>query len=240
VAPGRRLRRRPGGHAVPHPALFHQVAREDPRPFAPLRCLLFGGEVADPEGCGVAAAAPPGQLLKSYGPTESTTSPCPFGRGGPVEAPLQTPRACRSAADQQHRGLCPRPLVATAADRVPGELCLRRGGVGPRLSRPAGADGGTLRPHPLADRPEPALPHRRSGPRPARRRPRLPGRLDGQVKVRGFRIELARWRRPCGAIRRSPRPWRCAPGRGERLLVGYVVSRRPEWTGALCTACGLS
>ncbi|MFC9429742.1 amino acid adenylation domain-containing protein [Streptomyces sp. NPDC056987] len=55
-------------------ALFQQIANERPSAFAPLRTLLFGGEVCDPRTVRrVLAAAPPARLLNVYGPTEATT-----------------------------------------------------------------------------------------------------------------------------------------------------------------------
>ncbi|MFJ7996518.1 amino acid adenylation domain-containing protein [Streptomyces sp. NPDC096310] len=55
-------------------ALFQQIANERPAAFAPLRTLLFGGEVCDPRTVRrVLEASPPARLLNVYGPTEATT-----------------------------------------------------------------------------------------------------------------------------------------------------------------------
>jgi acyl-coenzyme A synthetase/AMP-(fatty) acid ligase len=55
-------------------ALFNQIAREFPQAFKPLRCLLFGGEAVNPHWVKVILAEEsPQQLLHMYGPTETTT-----------------------------------------------------------------------------------------------------------------------------------------------------------------------
>ncbi|WP_221351101.1 non-ribosomal peptide synthetase [Streptomyces beigongshangae] len=55
-------------------ALFNQVAAARPDAFATLRHLLFGGEAVNPDRVAqVLAAGPPGRLIHSYGPTETTT-----------------------------------------------------------------------------------------------------------------------------------------------------------------------
>ncbi|MEE1798420.1 amino acid adenylation domain-containing protein [Streptomyces sp. JV176] len=55
-------------------ALFQQIANERPSAFAPLRTLLFGGEVCDPRTVRrVLDTSPPARLLNVYGPTEATT-----------------------------------------------------------------------------------------------------------------------------------------------------------------------
>ena len=55
-------------------ALFNQVVAECPDAFAPLRCLLTGGEMADRRRFReVLRRGAPGTLLHVYGPTETTT-----------------------------------------------------------------------------------------------------------------------------------------------------------------------
>ncbi|MDT5062902.1 MAG: hypothetical protein QOH63_3361, partial [Acidobacteriota bacterium] len=55
-------------------ALFNQVASEVPGAFSSLRCLLFGGDVADPRWVReILKSDPPRALLNMYGPTENTT-----------------------------------------------------------------------------------------------------------------------------------------------------------------------
>jgi len=55
-------------------ALFHLVAREAPAALKSLKCLIFGGEAADPGAVrAILAQGAPEQLLNGYGPTEATT-----------------------------------------------------------------------------------------------------------------------------------------------------------------------
>ncbi|MFI0976471.1 amino acid adenylation domain-containing protein [Streptomyces sp. NPDC021093] len=55
--------------------VFEQVAAADPNAFGGLRTLLFGGDAVNPRRAAqvLAAAAPPGRLVNGYGPTETTT-----------------------------------------------------------------------------------------------------------------------------------------------------------------------
>jgi len=55
-------------------SLFNLVARQVPDAFQPLRCVLFGGEVADVHAVrSVLEHGAPARLLNVYGPTETTT-----------------------------------------------------------------------------------------------------------------------------------------------------------------------
>ena len=55
-------------------AAFHQLARQNPRVFAGLPLLIFGGERADPEVVRqVLREGRPQRLVHAYGPTEATT-----------------------------------------------------------------------------------------------------------------------------------------------------------------------
>ena len=56
-------------------ALFNEVAREEPRCFAEVRELLFGGEACDPRSIRAVleSGGAPQRLLHVYGPTEGTT-----------------------------------------------------------------------------------------------------------------------------------------------------------------------
>ncbi len=168
-------------------ALFNQIAREAPDGFAPLRCVLFGGEAVDPAAVrAVLRAGPPENLLHVYGPTETTTfatwqrvEAAPEGETVPIGRPLANGTLYVLAA-----GLTPQPAGA------PGELFLGGDGV---------AHGYHARPELTAERfvPDPFGPHPgarlyRTGDL-VRQRPdgavEFLGRLDGQVKIRGFRIE---------------------------------------------------
>ncbi|PTL83575.1 hypothetical protein DAT35_08755 [Vitiosangium sp. GDMCC 1.1324] len=171
-------------------ALFNHVAREQPEAFAPLDSLLFGGEAVDPVSVRhVLERGAPRRLLHVYGPTENTTfstfhlvtsAPLP-GHTVPIGGPIANSRLY--VLDE---GLQPVPVGAI------GELYLGGDGV---------ALGYLGRPDATAERFVPD-PH---GPVPGGRLYRtgdlarlredgavlFVGRVDRQVKLRGFRVEPA-------------------------------------------------
>ncbi|HEV2736643.1 MAG TPA: amino acid adenylation domain-containing protein, partial [Longimicrobiaceae bacterium] len=182
-----------------------------------LRTLMTAGEACPAEL--VERWAPERRFFNLYGPTEatiwSTTAVCAPGGGPP---PIGRPVANTSAYVLDPRGE-PVPVG------VPGELYV--GGVGvsrgyagrPELTAerfvpdPFGAGGGRLY---------------RTGDRvrwSARGELEFLGRVDGQVKVRGFRIEPGEIE---GALRRSEGVADCVVVAredvpGEKRLVAYVV-----------------
>ncbi len=179
-------------------AVFGMIARGEPDAFSALDTLLFGGEAADPEAVRrVLAAGPPNRLVNAYGPTETTTfATCydctPDSITGleriPIGRPLQN--TTLRVVDEELR-----PVPSGE----PGELCIGGSGV---------ALGYLHRPELTARRfrPEHTLtgPVADSGTEPVgmvyrtgdlvRQLPdgavEFLGRLDRQVKLRGFRIEL--------------------------------------------------
>jgi amino acid adenylation domain-containing protein/FkbM family methyltransferase len=204
-------------------ALFNQVAREVPAAFAGLRTVLFGGEAVDPAAVRlVLAAGPPQRLLHVYGPTESTTfatwhtvrQVAEGARTIPIGRPIANTRIHLVDAEGQ-----PRPIG------VPGEIWI--GGDG--LAR--GYEG---RPEATAEK---FVPGALGGP-PGSRLYRTGdlarlladgsveflGRLDHQVKVRGFRVELGEIEAGLTAhpsIREAVVVAGDAPG--DRRLAAYVV-----------------
>ncbi|HLL47710.1 MAG TPA: amino acid adenylation domain-containing protein, partial [Longimicrobiaceae bacterium] len=169
-------------------ALFNRVAGELPAAFGAVRCLLFGGEAVDPAAVRrVLEAGGPEHLLHVYGPTENTT----FSTWHPVvevAADARTVPIGRPVAHSSVRvlgeGLEPAPAG------VPGELYLGGDGL---------ARGYLGRPELTAERFVPDPFAAGGGARLYRTGDRVRwradgaleflGRLDGQVKVRGFRIE---------------------------------------------------
>ena len=211
-------------------ALFNAVARSEPDAFSPMSDLLFGGEAVDPEAVRrVLAAGPPRRLLHVYGPTESTT----FATWHPVAA----------VADDADTVPIGGPLAHTTAHvldeemrpATEGELYLGGDGLAHGyLGRPA-LTAEKFVPDPFAARPGERL--YRTGDRVrlnARGEVEFVGRLDAQVKLRGWRvepgeIEAALCRHPGVAdavvLLREDAP-------GERRLVGYAVPRAGAGLGA--------
>ncbi len=210
-------------------ALFNQMAREEPGLFAGVSHLLVGGEAVDPHWArAVLADRPPRRLLNGYGPTETTTfaawyeireaaegRPLPIGHplgntdlwvldraGQPL--PVGVPGQLFIGGDGLARGYHARPAL-TAERFVPHALAAAVGRPGARLY----ATGDLVR-------------------RLAGGEVEYLGRIDRQVKLRGFRIEpgeieVALSSHPgvaaSAALVREDRP-------GDRRLVVYVAPRQ--------------
>jgi amino acid adenylation domain-containing protein len=217
-------------------ALFNQLSAAVPGVFETVRHLLFGGEAADPRQVRkVLAHRPPQRLLHVYGPTEVTTFAIwhevrEVAESAPT-VPIGRPIANTTAyvLDQD---------MVPVAVGIPGELYLGGPGV---------ARGYCGRPALTAERfvPDPFGPTRGSvtGGRLYRTGDRVRlcsdgsleflGRLDEQIKLRGFRIEpgeveaaLARHPavRQCAVVVREDHP-------GGRALVAYLASQRHNGAG---------
>src|SRR6202158_628379 len=179
-------------------ALFHEVVETDPRALAPLRQLLVGGEVVSPVHARNALAAAPGlTLIAGYGPTEGTTfATChPMRRPEDVGVTVALGRPIANA-----RVYVADPMLHPLPAGVPGELLIGGDGL---------AIGYLGRPDLTAERfvPDPfGAAHDgwsgqggQGGGRLYRTGDRVRwtaggsldflGRLDRQVKLRGFRIE---------------------------------------------------
>jgi len=173
-------------------ALFNQVARDAPGAFRPVRRVVFGGEAADPGRVReVLTQEPPERLYNGYGPAEcTTTATCHEVRqvmADAVTVPIGRPISnTRAYVLDRHLELLP--------VGIPGELFLG----GPGLAR-----GYFDRPGLTAERfvPDPFGPTfgGEAGGRLYRTGDRVRwradgvleflGRLDGQIKLRGHRIE---------------------------------------------------
>jgi amino acid adenylation domain-containing protein len=218
-------------------SLFNQLVSEVPEAFQSVRHLLVGGEAADPRAVRAALAkGPPERLLNVYGPTEATT--------------FATWQLVREVADEALTVPIGMPIANTRAhvlDRhlepvppgIPGELYLG----GPGLAR-----GYLGRPGLTAERfvPDPFGAESggrlyRTGDRVRRRAGgalEFMGRIDGQIKLRGFRIEpgeiesaLAQHTavRDCAVVLRED-------VLGRRELVAYVVPRVTSTNGSTDSA----
>jgi amino acid adenylation domain-containing protein len=169
--------------------LFHQVVEHAPATFGRLRQLLAGGDVLAPEAVArTLQLLPAGAVLvNGYGPTEGTTFTCchRMEAGSSVEGtvPIGKPIAnTRVYITDQGGALVPRG--------VPGELVI--GGDGLALGYLGDPALTATRFVPDRFGPDPEGRLYRTGDR-ARWRPdgsiEFLGRIDRQVKVRGFRIE---------------------------------------------------
>ncbi|MFD6421779.1 amino acid adenylation domain-containing protein [Streptomyces sp. NPDC060198] len=202
-------------------ALFNVVAEADPAAFAGLRLVAAGGEAATPGLMQrVAAAAPRTQVLHVYGPTETTTFAARHRVAGdagglpPIGRPLDGMRLHVLDAG-----------LALVPPGVVGELYVAGRGVARGYQgRPALTAGRFV-----------ADPHDPHGARmyrtgdlvrwTARGEIEYVGRVDGQVKLRGYRIEPAEIEsilladpgvRAASVLVREDIP-------GDRRLVAYVV-----------------
>jgi amino acid adenylation domain-containing protein len=211
----------------PPTAYWHALAADDAarrRLRARVRLVVAGGEALQPATV-VAWHRDPGagELANAYGPTEgvvtATLHPTRAGDGEGGRVPIGTTLGGRVARVLDTR-MCPVP------DGVPGELCLG----GPVLARGyQGLPGLTAErfvPDPYAAAPGARL--YRTGDRARRRADgtlEYLGRLDEQVKVRGFRVEPGEIE---AALAGHPGVAGCAvvvreDGAGDARLVAYVV-----------------
>lgn len=169
-------------------ALFNELAAVEPPAFSTLRYVLFGGEaVAVDRVRRVLAHGRPEHLVHVYGPTESTTFAAAYEvdrvADDAATIPIGRPISRTSCYILDRHG-------EPAAIGVPGELCIGGDGLaigyvgaGPELDARFVEDR-------LGDTPGARL--YRTGDQ-ARWRPdgtiEFLGRLDDQLKVRGFRVE---------------------------------------------------
>lgn len=223
--------------AIPPTAFWHEMVgtlADEGRTIPPsIRLMAVGGERMLPERATLwRKVAPHAALVNGYGPTETTVvvtrHHMPAGHGDTVRAvPIGRPLpGARVFVLDSHRNLVPLG--------VPGELYI--GGV--QL-----AEGYLGRPDLTAERfvPSPFTPGERlyrSGDI-VRWRPdgelEYIGRLDRQVKVRGFRVEIGEVE---SALLESSMVAECAveavsgPG-GHQRLIAYVVVRGTDQEGGL-------
>ena len=172
------------------PALFHEIARDLPQAFRPVRDLLIGGDVLDPASVRhVMRAGPPARILNAYGPTEATTFACcyeipPLPDGDLTSIPIGRPIANTSVYVVDER-LQPVPIGVT------GELLIGGDGVGVGYIGRPDLTAARFVPNPF----DPTASSRlyRTGDLVRYRADgtlQFIGRRDGQIKLRGFRVEL--------------------------------------------------
>jgi amino acid adenylation domain-containing protein len=198
----------------------------DPGAVLPRRCLVLGGEASRATWVDeIRALAPELRLVNHYGPTETTVgalayvadSELPDTSGGtvPIGRPLANARAYVLDA-----ALRPVPIG------IPGELCIGGLGVARGYLGRAALTAERFVPDPFADVPGARM--YRTGDR-ARRLAEgsieFLGRIDQQVKVRGFRVEPGEVEsilRAHTAVRDAAVVARPDPN-GTAVLLAYVV-----------------
>jgi amino acid adenylation domain-containing protein len=213
-------------------ALFHEMVEENLRGLAPLAELFTGGEaVSLAHLLRAARELPRLRLFDVYGPTEDTTFatcwPLAPGTAAAGSPPIGRPIAGTEAHVLDGEGrLLPQGFA--------GELALGGDGLARGYWRRPGLTAERFRPHPFPHRPGERL--YLTGDRVRRQSDgnlQFLGRVDRQVKVRGFRVEpgeveAALATHPAVAasvvVVREDRP-------GDRRLVAYVAAA--EAAGAL-------
>ncbi len=210
-------------------ALFNQVVREEPCALASIETVLFGGELVDRAWVArVLEGDPPGQLEHVYGPTESTTFATWHrvvaadlkGVTVPIGRPVSNTQAYVVDSGQH--------LVPVG---VAGELLIGGDGVAWGYLNQPTLTAEKFIPHPYST--EPGARVYRTGDQVRWNRQgalEFQGRRDGQVKVRGHRIEVGEIEvtlREHAAVQdavvlcREDQP-------GEKELVAYVVTTEEE------------
>jgi amino acid adenylation domain-containing protein len=168
--------------------LFHQMVDNRLAGLRPVRQLLAGGDVLSPPHVRRVLAELPGvTVINGYGPTEGTTFTCcqPLRSAGEVGAAVAIGRPIANTVVQVVDGSGQLAPVGVAGELVIGGDGLARG----YLRRPDWTAERFV-PDPFGDEPGRRL--YRTGDRArwlADGRLEFLGRLDRQVKVRGFRIE---------------------------------------------------
>jgi amino acid adenylation domain-containing protein len=206
-------------------SLFNLLVREAPGLLGHLRVVLFGGEMADPEAVRLLlASGPPARLLHVYGPTETTTFALWYEVRDVAPAAVTVPVGRPIAGATGY-------VVDASGHLMPpgalGELCVGGAGVALGYFGDEQLTAARFVPDPWT-----TIPGRRlykTGDSAVWREDgnlELRGRLDEQIKLRGFRIEpgeivaalerLDRVRQAVVIVRED------LPG--DRRLVSYVVS----------------
>jgi amino acid adenylation domain-containing protein len=209
--------------------LFHQVVDAEPAALGGLRQLLAGGDVLSPAHVRRLLAAAPGcTLINGYGPTENTTFTCcqPLRAGAEVGATVPIGRPIPGTRvhvlDAELRPVPP---------GVAGELCTGGEGLARGYANQPALTAERFVPDPLGDPPGGRL--YRTGDRVrhlAGGAIEFLGRLDHQLKVRGFRIEPEEIE---AVLAEHPEVEQAAvvaaasPG-GDKRLVAWVVPRAPR------------
>jgi acyl-CoA synthetase (AMP-forming)/AMP-acid ligase II len=221
---GQALREQGITHLYQTAALFNQHVREQVDVYAGLRQLVFGAEAVGTESVRrMLREGKPARVLHEYGPTEATVW-CTLEEVEEVAEDAPTVLIGRPIPNARAYVLDPagEPLPVG----VPGELCIGGAGVvRGYLGRP-GLTAERFVPDPFAA--EPGGRMYRTGDRArwkAEGKLEFMGRLDDQVKMRGFRIEPGEVEAAIAAYPgvREARVMMREDQPGDKRLVAYVV-----------------
>ncbi len=210
-------------HTDSTPALFDLILGNSPEPVHSLRCVIVGGETCPPELVRRIRAALPGCVVENnYGPTEAcvwTTAhviaPEMPEPDGPVPIGSPIPRARVYIVDDR---------LAPLDAGQPGELVIGGAGVARGYQSAPALTAERFAPDPFAELPGQRV--YRTGDLAVQGADGLftfLGRRDGQVKVRGYRVELGEIE---ATLHRHPDVAEAVillrTVAGEQVLVGYV------------------
>ncbi len=215
--------------------LFNSMVDENPAALTPLKQLLAGGEALSPPHVEKALQVLPAtRLINGYGPTEATTFTTTFGLSGlqgfPSSVPLGRPIANTPVYLLD-------PQMRLAPDGIAGEICIAGPGLARGyLGRPA-LTADRFRPNPIGEGGSRLY---RSGDLArwnAKGELEFLGRIDQQVKVRGFRIEPEEVE---AALVEHPQVRQAAllaheGSSGEKRLAAYIVAlfSHDDWSDEL-------
>jgi amino acid adenylation domain-containing protein/non-ribosomal peptide synthase protein (TIGR01720 family) len=168
--------------------LFHELVATRVRALSGVRQLLAGGDVLQPAAVRKVLEQVPGcRLINGYGPTENTTFSCCHAIRPDHSASTAVPIG--KPIGRTHAVIVD-PELRLAPMGVPGELCVGGDGVARGYLNDPRLTAEKFVPDPFSSRPGSRL--YRTGDRvrhSARGDLEFLGRIDRQVKVRGFRVE---------------------------------------------------
>jgi amino acid adenylation domain-containing protein len=211
--------------------LFNQLSREVPDIFAPVRHVLFGGEAANP-ACvrNILKNSPGSRLLHMYGPTEATTF-ASWHEVRELEADAASVPIGRPLANTEVYVLD--ELRQPVPIGVVGELYIGGDGLARGYLNQPALTAEKFVSHPFNSEADARL--YKTGDRVRYRSDgnlEFIGRADGQVKLRGFRVELGEIE---VALNQHLDVQECTATAFEdsskdKRLVAYVVARRAGLT----------
>lgn len=204
--------------------VFHAMADERPGDFRSVRQLITGGDVVSPaQVAKVLAVCPDLTVINGYGPTENTTFTC-CHRISHSDLTSGKPLPIGKAINGTQIYVTDADLIPLAAGRE-GELCVA--GAGLALGYQGRPD---LTAEKFVQAPwQDGLLLYRTGDlvrQDADGTVRFLGRIDTQVKLRGYRVELGEVEaamEACAGIRAAVAVAKPGPDGADKILVGYYL-----------------